>query len=118
MKAFIRPSFVLISACRSIIDSLRCSSVVSPLLRRLRADRNPWQFHDPIGGSIVTYNRPPIIRCAASGSHPGGSEGLEAPRDTTAILKPLGDEDFSESFCTNGRNVHDGNGKQALKFDE
>ena len=105
---------MLISACRSIIDSLRCSSVVSPLLRRPRADRKPWQFHDPIGGSIVTYNQPPTfdaLRVEATLEDP---KALQHPVTATAILKPLGDEDFSESFCTNERNVHDGNGKQAV----
>jgi hypothetical protein len=43
---------------------------------------------------------------------------LQRPVTATAILKPLADEDFSESFCTNERNVHDGNGKQAVKFDK
>jgi hypothetical protein len=45
-------------------------------------------------------------------------KALRRPVTTTAILKPLADEDFSESFCTNERNVHDGNGKQAVKFDK
>jgi hypothetical protein len=34
----------------------------------------------------------------------------------TAILKPIPDEDFTESFCNNERNVRDSNGKQTVKF--
>ena len=45
-------------------------------------------------------------------------KALQRPVTTTAILKLLADEDFSESFCTNESNVHDGNGKQAVKFDK
>jgi hypothetical protein len=36
----------------------------------------------------------------------------------TAILKPIPDKDFTESFCNNERNVRDGNGKQTVKFDK
>jgi len=33
-----------------------------------------------------------------------------------AILKPLPDEDFTENFCTNERNIRDKNGRQTVKF--
>ena len=36
----------------------------------------------------------------------------------TAYLKREADEDFTESFCTNERNVRDANGKQTVKFNK
>jgi hypothetical protein len=43
-------------------------------------------------------------------------KALLHPVTATAILKPLRDEDFTESFCNNERNIRDGNGKQTIKF--
>jgi hypothetical protein len=45
-------------------------------------------------------------------------KALQHPVSTTALLKPLADEDFTENFCTNERNVRNGNGKQTIKFDK
>jgi hypothetical protein len=45
-------------------------------------------------------------------------KALTHPVTTTAVLKPLPDEDFTENFCTNERNVRNGNGKQAVKFNK
>jgi hypothetical protein len=36
----------------------------------------------------------------------------------TAILKPIPNEDFTESFCNNERNIRDNNGKPTVKFDK
>jgi len=44
------------------------------------------------------------------------SKALTRPVTTVALLKPLPDEDFTESFCTNERNIRDSNGKQTVKF--
>jgi hypothetical protein len=45
-------------------------------------------------------------------------KALQHAVTATAILKPIPDEDFTESFCNNERNVRDGNGKQTVKFDK
>jgi hypothetical protein len=44
------------------------------------------------------------------------TKALQHPVTATAILKTIPDEDFTESFCTNERNVRDNNGKQIVKF--
>lgn len=43
-------------------------------------------------------------------------KALTHPVTATAYLKREADEDFTESFCTNERNVRDANGKQTVKF--
>ena len=43
-------------------------------------------------------------------------KALQHAVTATAILKPLPDQDFTESFCNNERNVRDGTGKQTVKF--
>jgi hypothetical protein len=45
-------------------------------------------------------------------------KALQHAVTATAILKPIPDEDFTESFCNNERNVRDGNGRQTVKFDK
>jgi hypothetical protein len=45
-------------------------------------------------------------------------KALLRPVTATAILERVADTDFTESFCTNERNVRDGNGKQTVKFDK
>jgi hypothetical protein len=44
------------------------------------------------------------------------SKALLHPVSAVAIHKLLSDQDFTESFCTNERNVVDRNGKQGVKF--
>jgi hypothetical protein len=46
------------------------------------------------------------------------SKALTRPVTATAILERVPDSDFTESFCTNERNVRDSNGKQTVKFDK
>ena len=46
------------------------------------------------------------------------AQALQHPVTAVAILKRLGDEDFTESFCTNERNIRDGSGKQTVKFNK
>ena len=43
-------------------------------------------------------------------------KALQHPVTALAILKPLPDEDFTENFCTNERNIRDKNGRQTVKF--
>jgi len=43
-------------------------------------------------------------------------KALTRPVTATAYLKRIPDEDFTESFCTNERNVRDATGKQSIKF--
>jgi len=43
-------------------------------------------------------------------------KALTHPVTATAYLKRETDEDFTESFCTNERNVRDANGNQSVKF--
>jgi hypothetical protein len=45
-------------------------------------------------------------------------KALERPVTATAILERRPDAEFTESFCTNERNVRDGSGKQTVKFDK
>jgi hypothetical protein len=46
------------------------------------------------------------------------SKALQHPVTTVAILKRLQDSDFTESYCTNERNVRDNSGKQSVKFNK
>jgi hypothetical protein len=46
------------------------------------------------------------------------TKALQRPVTAIAILKPIPDEDFTENFCTNERNVRDSNGKQTVKFNK
>jgi hypothetical protein len=46
------------------------------------------------------------------------SKALTRPVAATAILERVPDSDFTESFCTNERNVRDSNGKQTVKLDK
>lgn len=46
------------------------------------------------------------------------AQALTHPVTATAYLKREPDEDFTESFCTNERNVRDANGNQAIKFNK
>jgi hypothetical protein len=43
-------------------------------------------------------------------------KALTHPVTATAILKPLRDEDFTEEFCTNERNIRGSDGKQTVKL--
>jgi hypothetical protein len=45
-------------------------------------------------------------------------KALQHAVTATAILKPIPDQEFTESFCNNERNVRDSNGKQTVKFDK
>ncbi len=46
------------------------------------------------------------------------AKALTHPVTATAYLKRIPDEDFTESFCTNERNVRDANGNQSIKFNK
>jgi hypothetical protein len=43
-------------------------------------------------------------------------QALTHPVTTTAYLTRETDDDFTESFCTNERNVRDASGNQSVKF--
>jgi len=43
-------------------------------------------------------------------------KALTHPVSTVATLKSLPDEDFTESFCQNERNIRDANGRQTVRF--
>jgi hypothetical protein len=45
-------------------------------------------------------------------------KALERPVTTTAILERRPDAEFTESFCTNERNVRNSQGSQSVKFDK
>jgi hypothetical protein len=45
-------------------------------------------------------------------------KALQRPVSTVASLELQSDEDFTESFCTNERNVRDSNGKQVIKLNK
>lgn len=45
-------------------------------------------------------------------------KALERPVTAVALLERRPDAEFTESFCTNERNVRDGRGNQAVKFNQ
>lgn len=63
----------------------------------------------------ITLESPDRLKVEATLEDP---KALTHPVTATAYLKREADEDFTESFCTNERNVRDANGKQTVKFNK
>jgi hypothetical protein len=71
--------------------------------------------HSDAAHLVQRISRPTIdtLRVEATLEDP---KALLHPVTATAILKPIPDEDFTESFCTNERNIRDADGKQTVKM--
>jgi hypothetical protein len=73
--------------------------------------------HSDAAHLVQRISRPTLdtLRVEATLEDP---KALQRSVTAIAILKPIPDEDFTENFCTNERNIRDSNGKQTVKFNK
>ncbi len=70
--------------------------------------------HSDAAHLVQRISRPSVDALRVRG-HLEDPKALQHPVQAVAFLKPLKDEDFTEEYCTNERNIRGSDGNQTVK---